>query len=417
MQTLIEVNTQILKNTLLVLISPFFWVLVGIIAYQYVRMSRLKESLFGIRDHSALRVTLISLGMGMLGGYLGSVITVLLGITVPESGYLGLLLLAVLLMMLHPRFLCFAYAGGLLSLSNLLFGFPDISVPHLMALVAVLHLIEGILIRVSGHLDALPVYTRQGHLVIGGFNLQKFWPIPLVILSTSISGEATGWINMPDWWPLLQPQAAGASYPMVALMPAVVGLGYGEIALSSTPQHRSRISSRNLMVYGLGLLALSLAASYAAPLQWLAAVYAPVGHEVIIALANRKEMGGSPLYVRTTRGLRILDVIRPSPVARAGMRSGDLVLEVEGVPVDTPWQVEDVLVETRGPIFVKYRRDNEGFNASNGEVKTTNIHRFNREFLGIIPVPGYGGEQLLEFKTPDYFGWVKKWIDRRKTAG
>lgn len=43
MQTLIEVNTQILKNTLLVLISPFFWVLVGIIAYQYVRMSRLKE--------------------------------------------------------------------------------------------------------------------------------------------------------------------------------------------------------------------------------------------------------------------------------------------------------------------------------------------------------------------------------------
>ncbi|NPV91617.1 MAG: PDZ domain-containing protein [Firmicutes bacterium] len=418
MESMIEVNQIILKDILAAMISPLFWVLLGIIAYQYVRMSRLKDSLFGVRDHSATRVTMISLGMGLFGGYLGSIITVLLGITVPESGYLGLLLLAVLLMTLHPRFLCFAYAGGLLSLCSLIFGFPNISVSHLMALVAVLHLIEGILIRVSGHLDALPVYTSQGHLVVGGFNLQKFWPIPLVILSTtSLGGETAGVINMPDWWPLLQPPAAVTSGSILALMPAVVGLGYGEIALASTPQRRSRVSSRNLMVYSLGLLGLSLAASYSAPLQWLAAVYAPVGHEVIIALATRKENGGSPLYVRTTRGLRILDVIRPSPMARAGLRSGDLILEVEGVPVDTPWQVEDVLAKTRGPIFVKFRRGDEGFSNTDGEVKTTKINRFNREFLGIIPVPGYGGEQLLEFGTPDYIGWVKRWIERRKTTG
>lgn len=415
MQTFIDINTHILITNLMVLFSPFFWLLVVIIAYQYVKMSRMKETMFGVKDRSAMRITAISLGLGVVGGWIGSVITVLLGITVPESGYLGLLLVAVLLMLLHPRFLCFAYAGGILSLSSLLFGFPKISVPHLMALVAVLHLIEGMLIRISGHLDALPVYTlNQQRQPVGGFNLQKFWPIPLVIMSVSLGGDSSQGIPMPEWWPLLQPQISGSGDDIVfGMMPAVVGLGYGELALTSTARRRSQISARNLVLYSLGLLGLSLAASYISLLQWLAAIYAPLGHEVVIALAHRKEMGDKPLYVPTSRGMRLLDVLRPSPVARSGLRPGDVILEVDGVPVNTPQQMEGVLDQTYGPVSIKYWREGEDRGHGTGEVKRTLVRRLGREFLGMIPVPGYGGEQLLEFKTPNYWNWISKWRSRR----
>lgn len=417
MQTLLDINTHILIMNLMVLFSPFFWLLVVIIAYQYVKMTRMKEYLFGIKDHSALRLTVVSLGLGVFGGWVGSVITVLFGITVPESGFLGLLMVAVLLMMLHPRFLCFAYAGGILSLTSLVFGFPSISVPHLMALVAVLHLIEGMLIRLSGHLDALPVYTRNKSLQpVGGFNLQKFWPLPLVILSVNLGSDASQGISMPEWWPLLHPQVPGSSRDlMFTLMPAVVGLGYGELALTSTASRRSRVSARNLMLYSLGLLGLSVAASHAAPLQWLAALYAPIGHEVVIALAHRKEMGESPLYVPTSRGMKLLDVVRPSPAARAGLRSGDVVLDVEGVPVNTPLQVQDALAYSNGPVSIRYWRRRKEDEPDSGEIRTARAYRSGRESLGMIPVPGYGGEQYLDFKTPGYWDWVKKWT-KRKTA-
>ena len=418
MHSLIEIGVHILTVNLIVLLSPLFWLLVGIIAYQYVKMARLKELLFGLRDRSALRMTVISLILGVAGGWLGSAVTVLLGITVPEGGYLALLAVAVLLMTFHPRFLCFAYAGGILSLASLIFGYPKISVPHLMALVAVLHLIEGMLIRLSGHLDALPVYTRnQKDQPVGGFNLQKFWPIPLVILSVSQGGEVSTGIAMPDWWPLLNPPVAGRSEDlMFSLMPAVVGLGYGELALTSTVRRRSQVSARNLAIYSLGLIALSLAASYSVAWQWLAALYAPIGHEVVVALAHHKEMGEPPLFVPPSRGMMLLDVVRPSPAARAGLQSGDILLEVAGIAVNSPRQVEEVLNQVSGPVGIRYWRKREGQDREAGDTRSTRAYRVGRESLGIIPVPGYGGEQLMEFKTPGYWDGLWRWI-KRKAAG
>src|SRR5690606_41661119 len=87
-------------------------------------------------------------------------------------------LVAIALMMVHPRFICSAYAGGILSVTHLLFGWPGLSVPAIMALVAVLHLVESLLILLHGPTGATPVYVRRPDgRVVGGFTMQKFWPI------------------------------------------------------------------------------------------------------------------------------------------------------------------------------------------------------------------------------------------------
>ena len=96
-----------------------------------------------------------------------------------EAGLWYVWPLALLLMLMHPRYLCFSYAGGIMALSSLLFGWPELNVPAVISLVAVLHMVEAVLIRWHGHLNPSPVYLRTGEgEVVGGLNLQKFWPCP-----------------------------------------------------------------------------------------------------------------------------------------------------------------------------------------------------------------------------------------------
>jgi hypothetical protein len=97
-----------------------------------------------------------SLFNGFIGGLFGSFLVVLLGITIETyvpnsqgafaSGITYIWIIAILMAMIHVRYLCFSYAGGLVALVSLIFGFPNVYVPGLMALVGILHLIESLFI-------------------------------------------------------------------------------------------------------------------------------------------------------------------------------------------------------------------------------------------------------------------------------
>ncbi len=195
---------QIVVVFLQALLQPFFLVVIVLIWLMYRRMQNTREALFGVRD-STLRLVLTALGYGIAGGLVGSVLIVVLGISINDIGIIYLWILAVLLMLVDPRFLCFSYAGGILALISLLTGYPKLNIPALMGLVAVLHLVESMLILGSGHIDPLPVYVRNRFgRVVGAFNLQKFWPIPLAIIAVATTAQApAGGVAMPGWWPLL----------------------------------------------------------------------------------------------------------------------------------------------------------------------------------------------------------------------
>ena len=297
-----------------------------------------------------------------MGGFAASILLFLLGVSLTNIGVYFILPLALLLMLVKTRYLCFAYAGGRIALlASFLQLFPDLGsilentlleglltlhVPGLLSLVAILHFTESILIRYSGHIHRSPMYvkTPKGE-VVGGFTLQAFWPLPLVglALAAALQMEITGdTLPMPDWWPLLGTEWSGfVEDEMVFLMlPLVAWLGYGDIAVSTSPLEKARRSSLTLGIYSLILLALALLASQYVWLSFPAALFSPLGHEVVIALGNKREFRGESLYGPVERGLRVLDTF-PKTYASKILEPGDVILSVSGEEINSTqdfWQ-------------------------------------------------------------------------------
>ncbi|MCF6944235.1 hypothetical protein, partial [Klebsiella pneumoniae] len=91
-----------------------------------------------------------------------------------------------------------------------------LDIPALLALVAVLHLAEALLIRLQGATFANPLFIegKRGKLV-GGYQMQVFWPIPLFLLIPGASDTVL------PWTPLFGGDGWSGGFSMMAL-PVVI---------------------------------------------------------------------------------------------------------------------------------------------------------------------------------------------------
>lgn len=402
----IDITPLLLQTVGAALTDPLFLVVVAVVALQYWRMGKVKESFFGLKPRGLWRDVLLAAGFGLLGGVVASYLMVLVGVTLSNSGLMYLWPLAILLMLIDARFLCFAYAGGILALSSLVLGWPQVSVPQVLGLVAVLHMVEAFLILVSGHLGAVPTFIKSpGGKVVGGFALQKFWPIPLaaLIVVGHTSGPAGG-ISLPDWWPLIKGGLAdNADNLLYTLMPVVAGLGYGDLAAARTPEQKSRISSIILAVYSMILLVLAVLAAQSRLLAVAAAIFSPLGHELVIYLGKQLELTRPPLYQPPVQGVKVLDVIPGYPAWQAGLRSGDIILEVNGMQVSSRQGLEFAL-GIYPQIQLTY------WSARENNVIREGIEFADRHMLGILPVPEGNEENYMELSTN---GPIRRWFNNR----
>lgn len=336
--------------------SVLFWVVLIFVGVQYRRISKTRENLFGVRGNSVVKDTAVATLYGIIGGIIASLLLVFTGINLSGLGIGYIWPLALFLMLLNPRFLCFAYAGGLVALSRLVFGAPQVDIPQLMGLVAILHLVESLLISFSGHVGATPMYTKNasGQLV-GGFTLQKFWPLPIVAVAflTNPSGF-TILPSMPPWWPLIK-FGHGFSFNAVGLLvPFVAGLGYSDLALAHTPVEKSKMSARNLSVFSLILLLLALLASRYHLFAYLAAIFAPLGHEAVIHFGKNTELRGTPIFTPPLRGVRVLEAVPHTPVAGAGFKSGDIIYTINGQAVSSKRDIETLTWTRPSMVEIEY---------------------------------------------------------------
>jgi len=400
----------ILIKILSMLAHPVFWLVVALVALQYRRMASVKENFFGIKAPGVWRDVAAATLFGLAGGVLGSMLMVVIGLTLTESGLMYLWPVAILLMLINARFLCFAYAGGILALGKLLFGFPPVNIPQVLALVAILHMVESLLILVSGHLGAVPAYFKDRNgKVVGGFTLQKFWPIPIVALAVvGTSAAVAEGINMPDWWPLLKPGVVGDPDHLVyALIAVAAGLGYGDLAIARTPREKSKLSSIFLAGYSIILLVLAVGADGSGIMALVAALFSPLGHEAVIHLGKKMEFTQRPLYSPHPEGLRVLDVIPGTQAWRGGIRSGDVLVAVNGIPVHNRAQFEYALGFWMGMVELGYINMEEG--------------TYKRELVpppapgqpfGLLPIPEGHEPNFMELETAGPLG--RWWGDFRK---
>ena len=98
---------------------PIFWVVVLLVYLQYRRAAGMEQKLFGRTINSVGRQVVLSTMLGILGGLLASLVMLLLGLSLTQIGLLFIWPVALLLLLIHPRYLCFSYAGGLVALAVL----------------------------------------------------------------------------------------------------------------------------------------------------------------------------------------------------------------------------------------------------------------------------------------------------------
>ncbi|KAB2950990.1 PDZ domain-containing protein [Heliorestis acidaminivorans] len=410
----------IFQGIWLLVAQPFqypslFWLIVILIALQYRRMAKMKAELFRIEQESSWRPILVAIAFGIFGGMIGSFLLIFFGITITEAGFLYLWPIALLLMLINTRYLCFAYAGGVLSLAAIILGWEAISVAQIMGLVAILHMVEALLIYFTGHRSSVPVYiSHQKGMTVGGYNLQSFWPIPLMVLTVVAIPEesslATSGMAMPGWWPLIEPPAMEPAVGQMLLfvpLPIVAALGYGDLAVTRPPREHSRLSAFLLGLYSLILLGLALLASFQPSLAILAALFGPLGHEALILWTQRRELGGKPFYVPSPWGLRILGIAQGSPAEKLGLQTGDVVSRVNGHDVRTRNDLS--MAASMSPLHVEVEFLPDGKNE--GVWRHKSIEKKWSEPIGIIAAPDEGEPAQVKLETS---GVIERWIGRWK---
>jgi hypothetical protein len=257
-------------------------------------------------------LTFFSWIAGAVGGLAGSLLLILSGIAIQQNTCLWLLGITFALGLFRRRFMCFAYAGGLLSAISLLWGMTQLETPQVMGLAAVLHLVEALLIWLMGAYRPMAACRRNSRGEwLPALSLRKIWPVPLVMLAAGYiapHGSVADVANMPAWWPLI-PQAAGTEMAaaggewVYVMFPAAVALGYGDVAPGSnraTGTNRAPAAGRMLKLrirrnclqmagYGVVLLLLCVWAGHVPALVWLPVLFGPVAHDALFWYNNYRD--------------------------------------------------------------------------------------------------------------------------------
>lgn len=373
---------------------PLFYVVLFLIYTQYRRAASLEKALYGRPMHSITKHLAISTVFGIAGGLVGSMLLLSLGVALSGNWILYVWAAALALAFVSPRLMCFAYGGGIVALSSLLLGWPEIDIASLLGLVAVLHGVESVLMLLSGHIGAVPVRVKNSldGSIVGAYSLQKFWPVPLLALAIApgVIPPDVGAISMPEWWPLIIPAGLTLNHSFW-MIPVVAGLGYGEMAVSTTPRERARQSALKLAIYSAVLFLLAYLAGRYGFFLYAGAVFAPLGHELLVWTTNRQEMGGRALHKAVPGELRVFDVLQNSP-ASGKVAPGHRIMACDGISVTSVAELSQCFLFKSGMDIT--------LSCDNGEVVLP--PGGNAELRGIILVPDESASTYLEtrFRSP-----------------
>ncbi|MCR4431762.1 MAG: PDZ domain-containing protein [Tepidanaerobacteraceae bacterium] len=409
----LKVIFLILQGMPQAIFNPFFWIVIFLVWNQYRKTAEMEKKMFGAAKINPLEKVLYAVFYGCMGGLIGSLTVILLGISITEAGLIYVWPVALILMLIHPHLMCFSYAGGIVSLFSLILGYPRVDVAGLMGLVAVLHLVESTLIYFAGYINAAPIFVKsERYGIIGGFSLQEFWPVPIMLLTviTAEIPEKT-LIQMPDWWPLIRPISDILKNPNAIFMmiPVVAALGYGDIALAGLPKKRCRSSALNLLAFSCILLFLSVMASRHRIYAYLAAIFAPAAHEFLIIYGKNREKSNTPLFSRLNRGERVLDVMKGSPAERMGLGPGDIILAANGRELMGSEDLKDILSQYPTYIWLTVKKPD-------GSIRNAEINAYPEgvNSLGAILVPGNEDAAYVIVEEAGLFQWLRNILHRNQ---
>ncbi|MDT2286512.1 hypothetical protein P7H17_11120 [Paenibacillus larvae] len=246
MSMLIEFWNKFTGGLMQIVINPFYYLGIIFIVLQYRKQIQFERKLFHTRLHSLLAETWRTLLWGWIGGLIASILMLFIGTSLSMDTMIILWVLSFILILFRVRFFCFAYAAGLLGVLQVFlvpllkdkvtdgFGLKlltvlrETDVPSLIALVGVLHLLEAFLVARQGTRLSTPLFLegKRGN-VVGGYQMQNFWPVPLFLL-VPFQGDSS--VLLP-WQPLF----GGSLETGWTLLSFPVMIGFAELTVSRFP--------------------------------------------------------------------------------------------------------------------------------------------------------------------------------------
>ncbi|MCL6456453.1 MAG: PDZ domain-containing protein [Gorillibacterium sp.] len=328
-------------------LNPFYYIGIAFIALQYRRQIILERKFFSSRLHSLPREVLRTMGWGLLAGLVASLLMASTGMKMVPQTVLLLWVITLALMFLRVRFLCLAYAAGVLGILRMivihipsydkatgLLGWLSDAVmgadlPSLFTLVAVLHLLEGTLILIQGQRLASPLFveSKRGRIV-GAYHLQGFWPVPLFLLAPLSGGTLK-----PVWEPLFSGNWQVLSGWDFLVFPAVIG--FSQMTISVLPKAKLRQGAGLILIYGTVLLVGSVVTFYWSPFGWGLSVCSILLLEAIVWYGARAERHRTPLFINGKNGLKIFAILPGSAAEAIGLVVGESLYKVNGERVQT----------------------------------------------------------------------------------
>ncbi|HTG70445.1 MAG TPA: hypothetical protein VL921_14400 [Candidatus Udaeobacter sp.] len=394
METAMELLEMLGQAAVQLVAQPFYYIAVLFIILQYTRQIRMERQMFAVKLHNWPSLVLKALLAGLLIGLAVSVAGAFVGVTLTGESVIWLWAVAAVLMLVRIRYLCFAYSAGVIVLLQWLLGWTPLSertdwigsaavslagidAAGLLVLVALLHLAEAVLVRWQGDRLATPLFLegKRGKLV-GGYILQGFWPVPLLMLVPAAGSGASS--SALPWTPLFGADWS-QGWSFVAL-PMIIG--FTEMTRSLLPREKAKHAAKGLLLYSICLAGAAILAWWQPMLLPLAAIASLLLHEAIIWRSRSVEAAQSPLYVHDSRGLRILGIVPGTPAAAMGLITGEVLHKVNGMHVRTKEDLYEALVHNSA--FCKLEVLN-----LDGELKFVQRARFAGEHhqLGVILAP------------------------------
>ncbi|NUU60969.1 PDZ domain-containing protein [Paenibacillus sp. JW14] len=403
---MLELLGSLGKAALNLLIQPYYYIALIFVALYYRRQVALERKLIHVKLHSPGQEIWRTVWSGLVMGLLVSVAAVLLGVSISGPAVACIWIVTLLLLLIRVRYLCFAYAIGILGIIQFVFSFfpnafqtgtigtlvtglREMDIPALLVLAALLHLAEALLARWQGPGLASPLFLKgKRGKVVGGFQLQAFWPLPLFLLVPAAAG--TG--DLP-WQPLLGGGLGIVSLPVI--------IGFSEMTHSLLPGRKAARTAGRLLIYSGVLLGLSLLAFWWSPLTLLAALAAVLLHEGLSWYSALEERSSSPIFVHPPHGRKVLAVLPGSPGQELGILPGEVLLKVNGVLLTEAAQLHEAL--RKNPAFCKLEVQNR---AGESKYLQTAIYDGDHHQLGIILAPEPDETTIALAKPTSIFGII-----------
>ncbi|MFU0824120.1 PDZ domain-containing protein [Clostridium sp.] len=383
--------------------SPYVFILIifAIIFYrQNRRIVMMQKMIIGDKLNSSFELTISQIVFGILAGVIGSIMLSYLGVSFNENTSIELVFLtSIFLVLINPRLICFSYSASILGFISILLqilremynvdvkslGFLNIDVVALMTLIAVLHFVEGILVILDGSKGAIPIFTKKSNKIVGGFALKRYWTLPVAIalIVNSSMYSLDNIIPIREWNTLLNPSTPFSIVKNAAilLMPFYGVIGYSSITFTKTKNEKALSSGIMIMIYSVILFMFARLAILNIFFKLFVVIFAPTAHEAMLYIQRYREVNAEPKYVSDERGMMVLEVAPNSPAFEMGIKSGDLLIEVNHKKISKEDDIVKTIKEASNMALFKIKRAAGNLE----EIRYKNID--NSKKLGIVFVP------------------------------